>query len=296
MISIRSGLDNSDSSIGLYAPDADCYDVFQSIFWPVISEYHKVDLEDLKFKHDFGDPERLPELEGKFAKPIVSTRIRVARSIEGNKASLLIQELFSSHAISGFPLASKLTPDTRMELKDRIVQALKQFSKGEFFGNYHDLVELTEEDKYMLIEDHFLFNDASDKYLESAGGYGDWPHNRGIFINKLKTFVVWLNEEDHLRVISIQKGSNVKQVYARLVQGVEMLERQLTFTEHKKFGYLTFCPSNIGTGLRASVHVKLPRLAAAGRLQKLCNELNLQVRGVNGNIFYLKRCVQKFFK
>lgn len=182
-------------------------------------------------------------------------------------------------------MAPKLTPDSRKDLRDRIVQALKQFNKGEFFGDYQDLVELREEDKYMLIEEHFLFNDAADKYLESAGGYGDWPNNRGIFINRLKTFIVWLNEEDHLRVISMQKGSNVKQVYARLVKGVEMLERQLAFTEHKKFGYLTFCPSNIGTGLRASVHVRLPRLAAAGRLQKVAGELNLQVRGVDGKFY-----------
>ena len=181
-------------------------------------------------------------------------------------------------------MAPKLTTNSRKEVKDKICQALKQFTKGEFYGNYYDLSELTEEDKSSLINEHYLFTDRTDKYLESAGGYGDWPSGRGIFINKLKTFVVWINEEDHLTVISIQSGNNVKQVFARLVHGVHVIEQQLKFQEHKRFGYLTFCPSNIGTGLRASMHVRLPRLGASGRLNKLCDELNLQARGVHGKL------------
>ena len=108
------------------------------------------------------------------------------------------------------------------------------------------------------------------------------PLNRGMFINRAKTFVVWVNEEDHVRIISIQKGSNVKQVYARLIKGIKMLEKTLKFVYHEKFGYLTFCPTNIGTGLRASVHVKLPKLAETGKLKPLCESLNLQPRGVHG--------------
>ena len=108
------------------------------------------------------------------------------------------------------------------------------------------------------------------------------PLNRGIFINRSRNFVVWVNEEDHVRIISIEKGSNVKQVYKRLVTGIQLLEKTLKFVFHEKFGYLTFCPTNIGTGLRASVHVKLPKLAASGKLKPLCESLNLQPRGVHG--------------
>ena len=60
------------------------------------------------------------------------------------------------------------------------------------------------------------------------------------------------------------------------------METKLEFVRHDKFGYLTFCPTNIGTGLRASVHVKLPKLAANGRLKDLCDSFNLQPRGVHG--------------
>jgi protein-arginine kinase len=103
-----------------------------------------------------------------------------------------------------------------------------------------------------------------------------------MFINRKKTFVVWVNEEDHVRIISIEKGANLKQVYTRLVTGIKLLEKKLEFVRHEKFGYLTFCPTNIGTGLRASVHVKLPKLAANGRLKDLCDSFNLQARGVHG--------------
>ena len=115
------------------------------------------------------------------------------------------------------------------------------------------------------------------------------PHSRGIYLNRSKTFVVWINEEDHIRIISIQKGSNLKQVYSRLVKGIKKLEKTLKFVYHEKFGYLTFCPTNIGTGLRASVHVKLPKLAASGKLNQMCESLGLQPRVKFKFIFvYLK--------
>lgn len=101
-------------------------------------------------------------------------------------------------------------------------------------------------------------------------------------MNRSRTFVIWVNEEDHVRIISMEKGSNVKQVYKRLVAGIQLLEKSLKFVYHEKFGYLTFCPTNIGTGLRASVHVKLPKLAASGKLTQMCESLNLQARGLNG--------------
>jgi protein-arginine kinase len=57
------------------------------------------------------------------------------------------------------------------------------------------------------------------------------------------------------------------------------METKLEFVRHDKFGYLTFCPTNIGTGLRASVHVKVPKTADSGKLKEICEGLNLQPRG-----------------
>lgn len=102
--------------------------------------------------------------------------------------------------------------------------------------------------------------------------------NRGFFISRNKSFVVWINEEDHMRVISLQKGSNIQKAYARLVKGVQILEQHLKFVYHEKFGYLTFSPTNIGTTLSVSFELKLPRLAASGRLDDVCQALNLEAR------------------
>ena len=60
------------------------------------------------------------------------------------------------------------------------------------------------------------------------------------------------------------------------------MESKLEFVKHDKFGYLTFCPTNIGTGLRASVHVKVPKVSENGQLKALCADNNLQPRGVHG--------------
>ena len=64
---------------------------------------------------------------------------------------------------------------------------------------------------------HCNFYFGNFRFLKSAGGYNDWPNGRGIFFNNNKTFLVWANEEDHLRLISMQKGGNLAEVYARLV-------------------------------------------------------------------------------
>jgi protein-arginine kinase len=98
----------------------------------------------------------------------------------------------------------------------------------------------------------------------------------------MKTFIIWVNEEDHLRIISLQKGCNIKQVYNRLVKGIEKLQKSIHFVEHEKFGFLTFCPTNIGTSIRASVHIKLPKLGSSDRLSQICDSLGLQSRGTNG--------------
>ncbi len=260
---VKSAVENPDSSVGLYAPDPDCYDTFPEIFFPVISDYHKVDAYSIKSVHDFGQPNELPDLDQKYSNHILSTRIRVGRTVKG------------------YPMCPKLTRETREQVKNEMLRAFTNLS-GDLYGDFKELAELSYEERDHLINSHYLFADADDRFLKSAGGYEDWPLNRGIFMNRNKTFVVWLNEEDHVRIISIQKGANVKQVYARLVKGLQTLEKSVEFVHHERFGYLTFCPTNIGTGLRASVLVKLPKLANSGKLKPLCESLNLQARGFHG--------------
>ena len=85
-----------------------------------------------------------------------------------------------------------------------------------------------------------------------------------------------------MRIISIQSGGGLAEVFARLGEAVETLSRRLQFVRDDSLGFITFCPSNLGTTLRASVHVRLPHLASQGRLEGLAAEKSLQVRGTGG--------------
>jgi len=259
----KSALENPDSNVGLYAPDPEAYDLFAELFHPVIGEYHKVDVATLKSIHDLGDANNLKDLPQNYQDAIVSTRVRVGRTVKG------------------YPMAGKLTKEKRVELEHKVRDALLTLD-GDLAGTYRSLIDMSKEEKEGLIEEHILYNDGEDRFLASAGGYNDWPYGRGIYMNKDKNFIVWVNEEDHIRIISMQKGASLKQVWGRLVRAIHAMETRLEFVCHPKFGHLTFCPTNIGTGLRASVHVKVPKTAAAGKLDTICASMDLQPRGIHG--------------
>ncbi|RUS70587.1 hypothetical protein EGW08_021648 [Elysia chlorotica] len=260
---IRSGCENTDSGVGVYACDPDAYTTFAPLLDAVIRDYHKV--SELKHPNpDFGDTDKLDfgnlDPSGEM---IVSTRVRVGRS----------------HDSYGFPPVLK--KEDRVEMEQKTVEALKKLD-GELKGTYHPLTGMSKDTQKQLTEDHFLFND-SDRFLRAAGGYNDWPTGRGIYFNDNKTFLVWVNEEDHLRFISMQMGGDLREVYTRLVKAIRALETSgLSFAKRDGLGYLTFCPSNLGTTLRASVHIKIPKLSQTPDFKAFCDKYNIQARGIHG--------------
>ncbi|ESO89157.1 hypothetical protein LOTGIDRAFT_183151 [Lottia gigantea] len=262
---IRSGVENLESGVGIYACDPEAYTVFADALDPVIKDYHKIP-DNKAIKHpacDLGDPEKLKfedlDPEGKF---VVSTRVRVGRS----------------HDNFGFPPI--LTKEQREDMEKKTTEAFDGLPEG-LKGSYHPLEGMDADTQKQLTEDHFLFNDH-DRFLRAAGGYNDWPTGRGIYFNEEKNFLVWVNEEDHLRIISMQKGGDLGAVYKRLVTAIKALEKKLTFARNDRLGFLTFCPTNLGTTLRASVHVKIPNLAAQPNFKEVCDKYNLQARGIHG--------------
>merc|ERR1712096_540454 len=101
--------------------------------------------------------------------------------------------------------------------------------------------------------------------IYSCGGCRDWPDARGIFHNASKTFLVWVNEEDQMRVISMQKGGDVVEVFTRWVRGVNEVEqviksKGMEYMHNDHVGFFSSCVSNVGTGLRASMHILLPKI------------------------------------
>jgi protein-arginine kinase len=262
---IQSGVKNLDSGVGIYAPDAEAYTLFKPLFDPVIEKYHngfkptdKQPPTDLGEKHIKDLPDLDPE--GKF---INSTRIRCGRSLQG------------------YPFNPCLTEAMYKEMEGKVKTAFENFADKELQGKYYPLLGMTKEDQNQLIADHFLFKEG-DRFLQAANACRYWPVGRGIFHNSNKTFLIWCNEEDHLRIISMENGGNVGRVLDRLIRGVNAISKFAPFSRDDRLGWLTFCPSNLGTTVRASVHIRLPKLSATPAFQKAADEMGLQIRGIHG--------------
>mmetsp|Transcript_22813 Transcript_22813/g.43154 ORF Transcript_22813/g.43154 Transcript_22813/m.43154 type:complete len:209 (+) Transcript_22813:127-753(+) len=143
-----------------------------------------------------------------------------------------------------------------------------------------------------LIERHILF-DNPNEWTIAAGLGRDWPDGRALYANvtdlakQTPDFMIWVNEEDHLRIMCLRKGGDIQEVFTTLMNGVRELERELRlrnwqFAYDSRLGYLTSCPTNVGTTMRASVHVKLVNLGRLPNFMKLVESLRLEVRGKYG--------------
>merc|ERR1712212_712232 len=198
--------------------------------------------------------------EGKY---VVSTRARCGRSLEG------------------YPFNPCLTESNYKEMEAKVSSTLATL-EGELKGTYHPLLGMSKEVQQQLIDDHFLFKEG-DRFLQEANACRYWPAGRGIYHNDAKTFLVWCNEEDHLRTISMQMGGDLGAVFRRLTNAVNEIEKRIPFSHHDRLGFLTFCPTNLGTTVRASVHIKVPKLAADyPKPEATAAKYNLQVRGTSG--------------
>ncbi|XP_048338024.1 creatine kinase U-type, mitochondrial [Sphaerodactylus townsendi] len=243
------------------------HEVFADIFDPVIEERHNgynphtmkhpTDLDASKVKAGHFD-ERY----------VLSSRVRTGRSIRG---------------LSLPPACSRAE---RREVERVAVDALAGLS-GDLAGKYYRLSDMTDKEQQQLIDDHFLFDKPVSPLLTAAGMARDWPDARGIWHNHEKTFLIWINEEDHTRVISMEKGGNMKRVFERFCRGLKEVERLIQergweFMWNERLGYILTCPSNLGTGLRAGVHIKLPLLSKDSRFSKILENLRLQKRGTGG--------------
>ncbi|CAA6801631.1 MAG: Putative ATP:guanido phosphotransferase YacI (EC [uncultured Sulfurovum sp.] len=259
---IHSGLNNDDSEIGVYAGDKESYSTFSLLISPIIESYHGFTTSSLHKSNM--NPEDLdtpnPDKEGMY---ILSTRIRVGRNLEN------------------MPLGAAISKEERNRLEAMVVDALSLL-EGELAGEYYALDGMSKDVQNRLIKDHFLFKEG-DRFLEYAGLNRDWPKGRGIYHNINKTFLVWVNEEDQLRIISMQEGGDIKEVFTRLVTAIKRMESRLTFSYSEKLGYITSCPTNLGTAMRASVHIALPNLS--NRMDKftaITKQYHLQIRGIDG--------------
>eukprot|EP00529_Nitzschia_sp_RCC80_P014635 CAMPEP_0113487132 /NCGR_PEP_ID=MMETSP0014_2-20120614/25352_1 /TAXON_ID=2857 /ORGANISM="Nitzschia sp." /LENGTH=726 /DNA_ID=CAMNT_0000380821 /DNA_START=285 /DNA_END=2465 /DNA_ORIENTATION=- /assembly_acc=CAM_ASM_000159 len=228
---------------------------------------------------------------------ILQTRMRVARSVDG------------------FTFSPVITRKARRELEqlfvDCITNSKEWTSDDELNGQYLKVMEMSNEEHDRLIEQHILFHDP-DEYNISAGIGRDWPDARGIFINRRTPsppttsssssssaaaaaatgtsttttttqpdLVIWVNKEDHLRIIATSNGGDLLGVFKRLTKALSVLEMALqerghAWCTHPQYGFVNTSPENLGTALRASVFVKLYRLGKQPGFEDLLDRLRLE--------------------
>jgi len=272
---IASGLENPDSIMGAYAMAARDYERFQPYLDKMICDYHGIRGE-LQQVSDWtiGTQLDLTEIDPSLA--ATSMRVRVGRNLVG------------------YPLPGGMDRETRVALERRMVSAFDGLNKDpQFAGTYVSLTpgskyEISKETYLQLVSEHKMFKDmAGDPYLSVAGISGDWPWGRGMYQSTDGQFIIWVGEEDHLRIMVMKHGSVLNGIFEHLQRALRFLQEQdISFANSPRYGYLTSCPTNLGTGMRASLHIALPGLTNNGsdlsQLKTLAAELGLSVRGAGG--------------
>ena len=279
---LRSGLENPDSSVGCYATSASDYTTFSSFFSDVIHEYHCPTLPPAEFSalthtSDWG-ADTNTDL-GTFGLSDCSMRVRVARNV------------------ATFPLPAAMSREQRVQLEQSVIKTLLKlelFADASVYSLTPEYPDgepnphhISDEHYDRLVAEHVMFKDMSkDKYLVSAGIGQMWPYGRGCVVSQDRQKIVWFGEEDHLRVMCMKKGSDLGAMLKELRAVLDALEDGgLEFAKSEKYGFVASCPTNVGTGMRASVHVKIPKLLKSrgmNGVKEACKQWGLGVRGVGG--------------
>jgi protein-arginine kinase len=246
---INTGVMYPTSFVGCHAGDKESYTDLAEFFNPVIEAYHDgFKIATQKHITDLDVEKITIDLSESAKSKIISTRIRVARNLNMYPLN---------------PGGSKETIIEIADLMEKVFDTLSADLKGHFLRH----TTMTPEQTQQLVDDHFLFR-GKDKMQAASGYHSDWPHGRGIFHSESKEFLLWINEGDHLRIISMEKGGDVRRVFERLGRGINAIEESLkkitgqetVFMSDPVLGMITCCPSNLGTGMRGSVHILVPKL------------------------------------
>jgi protein arginine kinase len=134
--------------------------------------------------------------------------------------------------------------------------------------------ELDEQQRQLLVERHLISRELSGSHSGA-----------GAIINRDQSVSVMVNEEDHLRIQVLRTGFNLKRAWSAIDALDSALEQSLDYAYSPQLGYLTACPTNLGTGMRASAMMHLPALVIAGQMEKVVravNQLGMVVRGLFG--------------
>lgn len=188
---------------------------------------------------------------------VISTRIRFARNLED------------------YPFPCRLSGEKKFKVANTVKDAvLEGHSAISDKFKYIQMSELTQEEAVSLVERHLV----SPEFISDRLG-------RGLLILDDESVSIMINEEDHVRIQVIKQNMDLDGAYDLADKIDTLLDERLNFAFNEKFGYLTQCPTNIGTGMRASLMMHLPALKESGAMGKISaslSKLGLVIRGIYG--------------
>lgn len=188
---------------------------------------------------------------------VISTRIRLARNLKD------------------YPFPCKLNSQGREKVIEKVRDAVKKSNSpvaSDF--SFIRMSELTSSQSVSLVEKRLV----SPEFISDTDG-------RALLISKDECFSIMINEEDHIRLQVITKGLSLEQAYDTADRLDTLLDENLDFAFDEKLGYLTQCPTNLGTGMRASVMLHLPALEKSRAISRIAgnlSKLGLTIRGAHG--------------
>jgi protein arginine kinase len=186
---------------------------------------------------------------------VLSTRVRLARNLKG------------------FPFPARASTDQLQDIQRLIhekTSSLAEFTKG----IYLSLDQLAAVDLYLLFERHLI----SKEHAQSS-------RPRALLFSEDERVSLMINEEDHFRLQIIHSGWEVRRLWQETNHLDDAMASVFSFAFHSRFGYLTACPTNVGTGLRVSVMLHLPALRMSNQMEKIqqaAHKVNLAFRGFYG--------------
>jgi len=186
---------------------------------------------------------------------VISSRVRLARNLRG-------------HPFPGWAKKAE-----RLHVLEQIKPAVQELPEmQDAFCEY--LQEIQPVDKQVLVERHLISREHAAKGVGSA-----------VAIAKNQTLSIMINEEDHLRMQVLRPGLQLRNAFKQIDKVDSALETRIDYAFHATLGYLTACPTNVGTGMRASAMIHLPALVLSEQINQVVqavNKIGLAVRGLYG--------------
>lgn len=184
---------------------------------------------------------------------VVSTRIRLARNLKE------------------VPFPNRMTAAQAKQVIDKVWDALKD---SKFNFKKIEMTALGAVERHAMAEKHLISPDFAKS-----------PENRALILSQDSTVAIMLGEEDHIRIQVILPGFCLEDAYERADEIDNIISQKIEYAFSEKFGYLTECPTNLGTALRASVMLHLPALDMSGSMARIganLSKLGLTLRGLYG--------------